>query len=116
MKKKVIQRDANKAAENFTVNAKGFFKQAISPIKLKKAWWQLKNNHVFFKPDFSWFEKNSQMLINRKFQYPTIKKVNLIKLKSNSCREILSIIHFRVKIVEKALLNSLEIIFEGAYA
>lgn len=103
------------AAENFTVNAKGFFKQAVSPIRLKKAWCQLKSSHIFFILDSSWFEKNSQMLINGTFKYPTTKKVNLIKFKKNSFKGLLHIINPKVKIIERALLNYLEIIFEGAY-
>ena len=116
MKKESIKKAINQTAKNFTVNANGFFRQAVSSIRLKKAWHQLKSSHIFFTPDSSWFEKNSQMLIHGTFKYPMIKKVNLIKLKRNSCRESLNIINFRVKIIEKALLNSLEIIFEGAYA
>lgn len=65
--------------------------------------------------DSSWFEKNSQMLVSGTFQYPIIKKINLIRLKRNSRRELLNIINLRVKVIERALLNSLEIIFEGAY-
>lgn len=105
----------SRTAENFTVNAKGFFKQAVSPIRLKKAWCQIKNSDVLTTLNFSWFEKSSQMLIDGTFQYPMIRKVNLIKLKRNDCRELLHIINPRVKIIERALLNSLEIIFEGAY-
>lgn len=45
-----------------------------------------------------------------------IKKINVIKSKKNSCREWLNLINPRVKVIEKALLNSLEIIFEGAYS
>lgn len=116
MKKKPIQRGMNKVVENITVNAKGFFKQAVSAARLKKAWCQLKSSYNFLMLDFSWFEKNSQMLVNGTFQYPIIKKINLIKLQKNSCRELLNIINFRIKVIERALLNSLEIIFEGAYA
>ena len=55
------------------------------------------------------------MLINGTFKYPIIKKINGIKLQRNSCGELLNIINLRVKVIERALLNSLEIIFEGAY-
>lgn len=55
------------------------------------------------------------MLVDGTFQYPMIKKVNFIKLKRNSCRKLLHIINPKVKIIERALINSLEIIFEGAY-
>lgn len=113
--KKIIKIRINEAAENFTVNAKGFFKQAVSSIRLKKAWCQLKNSNILHALDSIWFEKNSQMLINGTFQYPMIKKVHLIKLKKKSSRESLNIVSPRIKIIEKALLNSLEIIFEGAY-
>ena len=44
-----------------------------------------------------------------------IKKVHLIKLKKKSSQESLNIVSPRIKIIERALLNSLEIIFEGAY-
>lgn len=37
MKKEPIKIGMNKVAENFTVNAKGFFKQAVSSVRLKKA-------------------------------------------------------------------------------
>jgi hypothetical protein len=106
----------NWAADNFTINTKGFFKEAVSPDRLKKAWCQLKSNQIFFNLDFSWFEKNSQMLINSTFEYPMARKINVAMLKSNSSGGVLNIVNSKVNIIEKALLNSFEIIFEGAYA
>jgi hypothetical protein len=105
----------NSVADNFAANAKEFFKEAVSQARLKKAWCQLKSNHIFFNLDFAWFDKNSQMLINGTFEYPAAKKVNLITLKSNGSGGVLNIVNSRVNIIERALLNFLEIIFEGAY-
>lgn len=113
--KRFIKRAMSQAVENFTVNAKGLFKQAVSPIRLKKAWCQIKNSNILSILNPSWFEQNSLMLVEGTFQYPMIKKINFIKLKRNSSRELLHIINPRIKIIERALLNSLEIIFEGAY-
>jgi hypothetical protein len=104
-----------KTVENLTVNAEGFFKQAVSPLKLKKAWCQIKNSNTLSILNSSWFEKNSLMLLNGTFQYPIVKKVNFIKLKRNSSEKLWHIVNLRVKIIERALLNALEIIFEGAY-
>lgn len=105
----------NKVSENFTVNAKGFFKQAVSSNRLRKAWCQLKNSYTFATPDLLWFEKKSQMLVNGTFDYQIIKKIKLTELKKDSAEKSLNIVNPKVKIIEKALLNCLEIIFEGAY-
>jgi hypothetical protein len=113
--KLLIRRKMSQAVENFTVNANGLFKQAISSIRLKKAWCQIKNGNTLSTLNSSWFKKNSIMLINGTFRYPMIKRIHFIKLKKNSSIQSLHIINPRVKIIERALLNSLDIIFEGAY-
>lgn len=100
---------------DFMLNTKGFFKQVVSPIKLRKAWSQLKSNQSLFHLDFSWFEKNSGMLVKGIFKYLVFKKVRFVKLQNRVCRKFLNITNSKIRIVEKALLNYFEILFEGAY-
>lgn len=103
-----------------SINNKGLFKRAVTVTKLKEAWNQLKNNSEIIHKKLEtdninnfWFENTSQTLINGKFIYPAARKINISKNDAES--KLLSIINSRVKIIEKALLNSLETIFEGTY-
>jgi retron-type reverse transcriptase len=109
--------------EKSFINDKGLFKRSVSVLNLKKAWQQLKNNskkltirlenNYIDNINEFWFENTSQSLINGTFKYPTAKKINIPK--HNTETKLLNIANSRIKIIEKALLNPLEIIFEGAY-
>jgi hypothetical protein len=55
------------------------------------------------------------MLVNGTFEYPAIKRVNFTSTKKNRDGRLISIINIKAKVIERALLNYLEIIFEGAY-
>jgi Type II intron maturase/Reverse transcriptase (RNA-dependent DNA polymerase) len=124
---KVIQEIKTKkffnTLEKSFINDKGLFKRSVSVLNLKKAWHQLKNNskkltirlenNYIDNINEFWFENTSQTLINGTFKYPTAKKINISK--HNTETKLLNIADSRIKIIEKALLNPLEIIFEGAY-
>jgi hypothetical protein len=55
------------------------------------------------------------MLVKGTYKYLVFKKVHFIKLKNRVCRKLLNITNSKIKIIEKALLNYFEILFEGAY-
>jgi Type II intron maturase len=116
-----LEIETSQAFKSLTVNNKDFFYQAISALKLKKAWYQLKSNQSKPKENLdskivenvknSWFENINQSLLNGTFRYPEIKKV--ITRKSNF--KSLNFVNPKIKIIERSLLNYLEAIFEGVY-
>ena len=115
----------NGGLENPIINTKGLFKYAVSATKLKEAWYQLKShpdmltkesgNETINNVNDSWFENTSKTLINGTFKYPAARRVHIPKPASKTSTRLLSITNPRIKIIEKTLLNHLEVIFEGAY-
>ena len=105
-------------------NDVNFFEKILSADKLMTAWVQLKSNPGFvsfrcFKKslnsiDSEWFKRTSEALINGKFAYSNRKRIHIPKSKSPDLRSI-TISNPRVKIIEKALLNALELYFEGLW-
>jgi hypothetical protein len=98
----------------------------VSPDRLKSAWYQLKSNpsmliygtskETLNKIENSWFVKTSEKLIKGEFKYPLWRRVNIPKSKTKNETRPIRIINLRVKIIERALLNSLEPIFEDAWS
>ena len=124
-RKESTEIEINEVLDNLITNTKGLFKYAVSTIKLKEAWNQLKSdsdiltkkseNKIINNVNESWFENTSQTLLNGTFKYPMIKKVNIPKIMGKTVVKPLNIINPKIRVIEKTLLNHLEIIFEGAY-
>ena len=110
--------------EILNTNDVGFFEKVLSADKLMIAWVQLKSNPGFVSSLYSkkflnninseWFKRTSETLINGKFVYPNRQRIYIPKSKSSNLRPI-TISNPRVKIIEKALLNALELYFEGLW-
>jgi retron-type reverse transcriptase len=103
---------------------KDFFKKAVSADNLSVAWTQLKSNpgmltfadksETLHKITHKWFESASQALIRGDYKYPNQRKI-WIPRPGKTDKRPLTISNPRVKIIEKALLNSLEPRFEGIW-
>jgi len=103
---------------------KDFFKKAVSTDNLLVAWTQLKSNpgmltfadtsETLHKINHTWFESASQALIRGDYKYPNRRRIFIPKPGKTDKRP-LTISNPRVKIIEKALLNSLEPHFEGVW-
>ena len=103
---------------------KDFFKKAVSADNLLTAWTQLKSNpgmltcadtsETFHKINRKWFEDASQALIKGEYKYPNRRRIWIPK-PGKSTKRPLTISNPRVKVIEKALLNSLEPYFEGVW-
>jgi len=102
------------------------FEEIVSPEKLKSAWYRLKSNpgmlthgtskETLNKIKDSWFGITSGKLIKGEFRYPLQRRINIPKpIAENDTRPI-TITNPRVKIIERAFLDSLEPIFEGAWS
>lgn len=109
--------------ENILLNYKGLFIKAVSKVKLIEAWGQLKSNpgmltkgssdETLHGISSSWFEKTSERLINGSFKYPPARRTEIPKAPGKVGMRPLTITNPRIKIIERALLNALEPIFEG---
>jgi len=103
---------------------KDFFKKAVSADNLLVAWTQLKSNpgmltfadtsETLHKINHKWFESANQALIRGDYKYPNRRRIWIPKPGKTDKRP-LTISNPRVKIIEKALLNSLEPHFEGVW-
>jgi len=102
------------------------FEEIVSPDKLKSAWYQLKSNpgmlthgistETLNKIEDSWFVKTSEKLIKGEFRYPLRRRINIPKPKAENDTRSITITNPRVKIIERAFLDSLEPIFEGTWS
>lgn len=103
---------------------KDFFEKAVSVGNLIAAWTQLKSNSGMLSSDDTsetlhkinqkWFESTSEALIKGSFKYPNRRRIWIPKPGKTDKRP-LTISNSRIKIIEKALLNSLEPHFEGVW-
>ena len=93
-------------------------KYIFSPKNLYNAFIELKDT-TFLKNSLSikpvWFKTTSQELINGNFKYFRSKKIQKIKQYDYKNFNILIFQNFKIQIIEKALLNNLEPIFEGLW-
>jgi hypothetical protein len=93
---------------------------------LRNAWVQLKNKFGMFTERTTdvtlnsienlWFEQTSQKLIEGHYKYPNKWKVWILKSGSKQKVRSLRISSFKVKIIEKAILNGIEPFFEGSWS
>lgn len=103
---------------------KDFFKKTVSVDNLLLAWSQLKSKlgmltsadttETLHKINHKWFESASKALIRGVYKYPNRRRLWIPKPRKTDKRP-LTISNPRVKIIEKALLNSLEPYFEGIW-
>jgi hypothetical protein len=107
---------------NWFKNDNKLFEKAISVNALKKAWSMLKsklnmsifnsNIALLNKIDNNWFIKTSAKLLKGIFKYPNKKQIYINKLNSN--KKFISIYNPKIKIIEKALLNAIELQFDNS--
>ena len=113
------------ALANYSYNISGLFDLAVTPEKLVEAWAQLKSNPGMMTPgpdletldkiSKHWFETTSKKLLEGSFKYPPAKRIDILKAPGKTGTRPLTISPPRIKIIERALLNALEPIFEGAH-
>lgn len=124
----------NESVSNYTIikniemdeftNDNNLFEKAVSVDSLKRAWFTLKSkpgmsikgadNVTLSDINDAWFIKSSMKLLQGSFKYPNRKKLSIDK--PNCGKKPLTITDFRVKIIERALLNVLEPHFEGYFS
>nr|YP_009476642.1 hypothetical protein StoMt_p006 [Storeatula sp. CCMP1868]AVM81135.1 hypothetical protein StoMt_p006 [Storeatula sp. CCMP1868] len=110
---------------SYNYNIYGLFDLAVTPRKLAQAWNQLKSKPgmMSWGPDLetldkissNWFEVTSKKLLEGSFKYPPAQRIDISKVSGKTGVRPLTIAPLRIKIIEKALLNALEPIFEGAF-
>ena len=104
-------------------NDEKFFERAVSVGSLKRAWSLLKSNQGMMTVSISretlngisdhWFEAASKKLLDGSFKYPNCRRVSIDK--ADGAERPLIIVNPRIKVIERALLNAVEPIFEGLY-
>lgn len=120
---KIRNIEEKKINSNWFRNDKKLFLRATSIDSLKKAWNKIKSqfvillsnmNYIVFtnKITEDWFVGTNKKLIENSLKYPTQKKVKFKKLNGS---KIFILINPKIKIIEKALLNALEPLFEGYF-
>jgi hypothetical protein len=98
-------------------------KYVFSPKNLYNAFLEIKNQ-LFVLKDLNslkraknikllWFKKTSEKLLNGNFKYFESKNIKTIQEYNNKNLKTLIFQDCKLKIIEKALVNSLEPIFEG---
>jgi len=102
-------------------NDKKLFERAVSVESLKRAWYMLKSKPGMLtkgidlvtldKISDQWFVSVNKKLLEGSFKYPDRRRV-LIE-KSSGGKRSLTMANPRIKVIERALLNALEPLFEG---
>lgn len=115
--------EEEKLNPNWFRNDKNLFERAVSVEALKRAWYMIKSkpgmltkgtdDTTLNKLSESWFVTTNKKLLEGSFKYPTRRRVLIDK--SSGGKRPLTIANPRIKIIERALLNALEPIFEGYY-
>ena len=102
------------------------FKDLVSPEKLRNAWVQLRSNpgmltrgasaKTLNKIEASWFEQASEKLIKGSFEYPNRRRIRIPKPTNKENLRPITISNPRIKIIERAILNGIEPLFEGSWS
>jgi len=108
---------------NWFRNDEKLFERAVSVESLKRAWFMLKSNQGMMSVGTSretlggisnhWFEATSKKLLDGSFKYPNRRRVLIAK--PDGGERPLTIANPRIKVIERALLNAVEPIFEGLH-
>ena len=109
--------------EKWITNDNKLFERAVSIEALKKAWYMQKSKPGMMTKGSSgetlnrisdqWFITANKKLLDGSFKYPNRRRVHIDK--SGGDVRPLTIANPRIKIIERALLNALELHFEGSY-
>lgn len=114
-------------ASDSAKNNNSLFFQCFSKDSLFAAWQQLRESssnlcthRVEFmalnKSNIHWFEATSAKLLAQKFNYPrkryVVASADVGSLEENRFTELTS---FRIKVIERAILNVIEPFFEGVW-
>ena len=99
------------------------FESLVSKESLKAAWVQLKSHPGMMTPgastqtlsriEESWFDKASKALIAGTYKYPKRRRIHMPK---PGLDRPLTMSDPRVKIIERAILNGIEPLFEGSWS
>lgn len=99
------------------------FEDLVSTDSLRSAWVQLKSNpgmltrgateETLHKLEATWFEQTSKALIKGDFKYPHQRRIQISK---PAAKRPLTISNPRIKVIERAILNGIEPLFEGAWS
>jgi Reverse transcriptase (RNA-dependent DNA polymerase) len=102
------------------------FKDLVSPENLRNAWVQLRSNpgmltrgasaETLNKIEASWFEQASEKLIQGNFEYPNRRRIRIPKPTNKESSRPITVSDPRVKIIERAILNGIEPLFEGSWS
>lgn len=113
-----------KRHHKFSNNNELFYK-ASGVEALIEAWVQLKSNLGTLTSGFEtetlhriskqWFEKISEKLRRGDMKYPSVRRIEILKLTGKSGTKPLTISNPRIKVIERAFLNALEPQFEGIF-
>jgi retron-type reverse transcriptase len=118
-----ISEEKHKTNLNWFKNDKKLFERAVSVDALRKAWSMIKNKPDMMTGNTSqvtlnnlsdrWFVTTSRKLLESSFIYPDHKWVLINK--PNDRKKPLIIANSKIKIIERALLNAIEPLFEGYF-
>jgi retron-type reverse transcriptase len=102
------------------------FEELVSTDSLRSAWVQLKSNpgmltrgateETLDKLEATWFEQTSKALIKGDFKYPHRRRIQIPKPAGKEGVRPLTISNPRIKVIERAILNGIEPLFEGAWS
>ena len=108
---------------NWFKNDEKLFERAVSVKSLKRAWFMLKSSQGMMSVGTSqetlsgisnhWFETTSKKLLDGSFKYPDRRRALINK--PDGGERPLTIANPRIKVIERALLNAVEPIFEGLH-
>lgn len=106
-------------------NVKGLFLKSVTSNALIEAWYQLRSNpgmltkgsgeETINKISDAWFQKISELLREGGMKYPSARRKEIPKPVGKTGTRPLTITNPRIKVIERALLNALEPIFEGVH-
>lgn len=116
-------KENNKVDLNWFKNDEKLFERAVSMDALKRAWFMLKSEPGMMTVGTSqvtlnslsdcWFSVTSRKLLEGSFKYPDRRRILVDKLDGE--KRPLTIANPRIKIIERALLNAVEPLFEGYF-
>lgn len=118
-----ISEEEHKIDSDWFKNDRKLFERAVSVDALKRAWFMLKSKPGMMTVGTSqvtlnsisdsWFVTASRKLLEGSFKYPDRRRVLIDKLDGG--KRPLTIANPRIKIIERALLNAVEPLFEGSF-
>lgn len=124
LNKSINDSDSNNSSNSFN-NDENLFLKSMNHEMLTQAWYQLKNHPDMLTGGSNsttidiisehWFIKVAEKLKNGTMKYPKARRSEIPKPSGKTGKRPLTITHPRIKVIERAILNALEPIFEGTY-